>query len=255
MEMYVFFHKFTLQEIQDHWPSLLYNPEISTQASARMVEQHPGSMIKDEDATNNAPYVHSDVQIYDQHAYTQKIPELSEVNNVSLRGITDFQDSMQFQQLASSNQYGNEVAESKELLITAQVGDEHVHFPANNSGGAIWNGVGETDTLNLADDKTIKTANRDPLALQADGGICMPGLDRAAIPEDDYMDFPFFSNSDEFDLLNAEIFLNSSHEMNQEDLDDRYGGVAHSQESGIKQVCNFFHQMLVGRESHNMCQV
>ncbi|KAF7075351.1 hypothetical protein CFC21_080128 [Triticum aestivum] len=180
--------------------------------------QHPGSMIKDEDAANNAPYVYSDVQMYD--AYTQKVPEPSEVNNVSLRGITDFQDSLQFQQLASSNQCGNEVAESKEMLITDQVGVEHVHFPANNSGEAIWNGVDETNTLTLADGKKIKTANRDPLALQADGGICMPGLDDAAMPEGDYMDFPFFSNSDEFDLLNGENFLNSPHDTNQEDLDD-----------------------------------
>ncbi|KAI5006642.1 hypothetical protein ZWY2020_033885 [Hordeum vulgare] len=164
--------------------------------------QHPGSMIKNEDATNNAPYVYSDIQMYD--AYAQKVSEPSEVNNVSLRGITDFQDSMQFQQLASSNQCGNEVAESKEMLITDQVRVEHVHFPPNNSGEAIWNGVDETDTLTLADGKKIKTANIDPLALQADGGICMPGLDDASMPEGDYMDFPFFSNSDEFDLLNGE---------------------------------------------------
>uniref|UniRef100_A0A8I6XTV4 Uncharacterized protein n=1 Tax=Hordeum vulgare subsp. vulgare TaxID=112509 RepID=A0A8I6XTV4_HORVV len=180
--------------------------------------QHPVSMIKDEDATHNAPYVYSDVQMYD--TYTQKVPEPSEVNNVSLRGITEFQDSMQFNQLASNKQCGNEVAESKEMLITDQVGAEHVHFPANNNGEAIWNGVDETDTLTLADGNKVKTANRDPLALQADGGICMPGLDDAAMPEGDYMDFPFFSNSDEFDLLNGENFLNSRHDTNQEDLDD-----------------------------------
>ncbi|KAE8773415.1 Microspherule protein 1 [Hordeum vulgare] len=180
--------------------------------------EHPVSMIKDEDATHNAPYVYSDVQMYD--TYTQKVPEPSEVNNVSLRGITEFQDSMQFNQLASNKQCGNEVAESKEMLITDQVGAEHVHFPANNSGEAIWNGVDETDTLTLADGKKVKTANKDPLALQADGGICMPGLDDAAMPEGDYMDFPFLSNSDEFDLLNGENFLNSPHDTNQEDLDD-----------------------------------
>ena len=351
-----FSHKFTLQEIQDRWTSLLYDPDVSAQASARMVDyetelsisnpakahklfnskardvsfqkrkiesvknlyyamrkrvrnepcdttdlgflispcscmaiggecvcggappqehhvdqniepgmstmscygqaggsqeinghsfhaQHPGSMIKNEDATNNAPYGYSDVvQMYDQHAYTQKNPEINEGNNVSLRGITDFQDSMQFQQLASRNQCGNEVAESKAMMITDQGGIEHVHFPASNSRvpepgslhlvpqsegsqapcGAIWNAVEESDTLTLADDKKIKAANRDLLTLQEnlDDGICMPGLHDAAIEEGDFMDFPFFSNSEEFDLLNGENFLNSPHETNQEDLDD-----------------------------------
>uniref|UniRef100_A0ACD5X8U0 Uncharacterized protein n=1 Tax=Avena sativa TaxID=4498 RepID=A0ACD5X8U0_AVESA len=355
-----FSHKFTLQEIQDRWTSLLYNPEVSAQASARMVEyetelsisnpakahklfnskardvsfqkrkaesvknlyyamrkrirnepcdttdlgflispcscmaiggecvcggalrssqephvvqniepgmstmscygqagasysgaqqthheinghsfhaRHPGSMIKDEDATNNTPFGYSDVvQMYEQHA------EINEGNNVSLRGITDFQDSLQFQQLASSNQCGNEVAESKALMITDQGGVEHAHFAANNSGvpergslhlvhhsegsqapcGAIWNGVEEPGTLTLADDKKIKADNQDPLTSQAnlDDGICMPGLDHTAMPEGDYMDFPFFSNSDEFELLNGENFLNSPHEINQEELDD-----------------------------------
>ncbi|KAM0924585.1 hypothetical protein ACQ4PT_004570 [Festuca glaucescens] len=358
-----FSHKFTLQEIQDRWTSLLYNPEVSAQASARMVEyetelstsnpakahklfnskardvsfqkrkiesvknlyyamrkrvrnepcdttdlgflispcscmaiggdcvcggalgslqehvvqniepgmstvncygqaggsysgaqqthhemnghsfhaQHPESMIKDEDATNNTPFGFSDVvQMYD-HKRTNL--GINEGNSVSLRGITDFQDSMQFQQLASSNQCGNEVAESEALMITDQGGVEHVHFPVNNSGGvpepgslhlirhsdgpqvpcgAIWNGVEGPDTLTLADDKKIKTANQDPLTSQAnlDGGICMPGLDHAPMPEGDYMDFPYFSNSDEFELLNGENFLNSPQETNQEDLDD-----------------------------------
>ncbi|KQK12651.2 uncharacterized protein LOC100838325 [Brachypodium distachyon] len=354
-----FSHKFTLQELQDRWSSLLYNPEISAQASARMVEhetelsisnpakthklfnskardfsfkkrktesvknlyyisrkkphnepcdtnglgfliapcpciaagrdcvcgglpsrdqvhnietgigtscygqadgsyngaqhmhpeinghsfhtQHAESMIEDADTTNNAPYGYSDVvQIYDQHAYMQ--PEIGEGDHVSLRGITDFQDSMQFQQLASSNQCGNEVAEPKTLVITDQGRLENVHFPGNSNGvaehgalhlirqsegsqtpcGAIWNGVEETETLTLADDKKIKTVSRDPLTLQAnlDSGISMPCLDHAAMPDGDFMDFPFFSNSDEFDLLNGENFLNSPHETNQEDLDD-----------------------------------
>ncbi|CAM0876930.1 unnamed protein product [Alopecurus aequalis] len=347
-----FSHKFTLQEIQDRWTSLLYDPEVSVQASARMVEyetelsisnpakahklfnskardmsfqkrkiesvknlyyamrkrvhnepcdttdlgflispcscmaiggecvcggappqehhvvqpgmstmscygqpggsysgaqqthheinghsfhaQHPGIMIKCEDATNSAPYGYSDVvQIYDQHAYPPKNPEINEGNDASLRGITDFQDSMQFQQLGSNNRCGNEVAESKSLMITDQGGVVHVNFPANNSEmpgpgslhlmrqpegsqapcGAIWNGVEEQDTLTLADDNKSKADNLN-------GGICLPGLDHAGIPESDYIDFPFFSNSDEFDLMNGENFLNSPHETNQEDLDD-----------------------------------
>ncbi|XP_062214297.1 uncharacterized protein LOC133915234 [Phragmites australis] len=348
-----FSRKFTLQEIQDHWNSLLYDPEISTQASSRMAEyenelstydpakahklfnskakdfsfqkrkidsvknlyyamrkricndpcntadlgfliapcsciatgsecvcgdlaklsqghhvinniepglssvsryghvgasyngghvypemnghtfhaKHTESMVRDGDATNNVPYGYSDVdQIYEHHAYAAKNHGSSEGNNVSLKGITGFQDSMQFQQL-DSNQCGNGVAESKALVIPNQVRVEHSHFngsvqepislqvigqPEGSQapGGAIWSEVQERGTLTRVDDKKMKSENRDPLMFQAnlDGGICTT--------ESDFIDFPFFSNGEEFDILNGEIFLNSPSEANQEDLDD-----------------------------------
>ncbi|CAN6327005.1 unnamed protein product, partial [Urochloa humidicola] len=42
-----FSRKFTLQEIQDRWNSLLYDPEISTQASSQMVEYENELSISD----------------------------------------------------------------------------------------------------------------------------------------------------------------------------------------------------------------
>uniref|UniRef100_A0A0D9ZEJ3 FHA domain-containing protein n=1 Tax=Oryza glumipatula TaxID=40148 RepID=A0A0D9ZEJ3_9ORYZ len=202
------------------------------------------SMVKGGDIANSVPYGYSDVsQIYEQDAYTRKDPDTNEGNNVSLKGITDFQGSMQFQNLGSSNQCGSKVTESKTIVIADHCGVEHVHFPVNSSSrmqepgslqvigqpegsqtpvGSIWTEVDERGTFTLDDDKKIKTDNSDPLALQPnlDGGICAAGLDHAAITEGDFMDFPYFSNSEDLDLLNGENFLNIPHETNQEDLDD-----------------------------------
>ncbi|XP_006650742.1 uncharacterized protein LOC102715282 [Oryza brachyantha] len=205
------------------------------------------SIVKSGDIANSVPYGHSGVvQIYEQDAYTQNAPDTSEGNSVSLKGIigiTDFQGSMQLQKLDPSNQCGNGVTESKTLVIADRCGVEHVHFPVNSSSrmqesgplqvigqpegsqtpvGSIWTEVEERGTFTLDDDKKIKTANSDPLALQPnlDGGICEAGLDQEAIAEGDFMDFPFFSNSEDLDLLNGENFLNIPHETNQEDLDD-----------------------------------
>ncbi|TKW25523.1 hypothetical protein SEVIR_3G124801v4 [Setaria viridis] len=336
-----FSRKFTLEEIQDRWNSLLYDPEVSTQASSRMAEyenelstsdpakahklfnskakdfsfqkrkidsvknlyyamrkrvcndpcytadlgflvapcsciangsecvcgglpnniepglssvsrngqvgasyngghtypgmnghsfhtKHAESMVRDGDDTNNIAYGYSDVgQMYEHHAYTANNHGSGDRNNVSLKSITDFQDSMQFQQL-DSNQCGNGVVDSKALVIPN-------HFSGNVQepiplqvigqpegpeapGGAIWSGVQRRGTLTLADDKNVKLENRDPHPFEAnlDGGICTSGLEHEA----DFMDFPFFSNSEEFDILNGENFLNSPSEGNQEDLDD-----------------------------------
>ncbi|XP_062212712.1 uncharacterized protein LOC133913550 [Phragmites australis] len=201
--------------------------------------KHTESMVRDGDATNNVPYGYSDVgQIYEHHAYAAKNRGSNEGNNVILKDITDFQDSMQFQQL-DSNQCGNGVAESKTLVIPNQIGVEHDHFNGSvqepiplhvigqpegsqTPGGAIWSAVQERDRLALADDKKIKSQNRHPLTFQAnlDGRICTSDLEHAAIPEGDFIDFPFFGNSEEFDILNGENFLNSPSEANQEDLDD-----------------------------------
>ncbi|KAL6636744.1 hypothetical protein ACP70R_024316 [Stipagrostis hirtigluma subsp. patula] len=200
--------------------------------------KHTESIVRNGDATN-VPYGYSDVgQMYEHHAYAAKNHGNSEGNNVSLKGITDFQHSMQFDQL-ESNQCGNGAAESKMLVIPNQVGAEHRHFNGSVQetiplqvigrsdgsqapGGAMWSGVQERDTLTPADDKKIKLENRDPLTFQAslDGGICTSGLDNSELPESDFMDFPFFGNSEEFDILNGENFLNSPSEANQEDLDD-----------------------------------
>ncbi|KAL5209931.1 hypothetical protein ABZP36_005554 [Zizania latifolia] len=219
------------------------------------------SMVKDGGIANSVPYGYPDVgQMYEQHAYTQKDPETSEGNNVSLKGITDFQGSMQFQKLGSNNQCGNEVTESKTPVIIDHSGVEleHAHFPGNNSAkmqgpvslqvigqtegsqtpvGAIWTEVEERGTYTLDDDREIKASNSDPLALQPnlDGGICTSGLDHTAIPEGDFMDFPYFSNSEDLDLLNGENFLNSPHETNQEGLDDpdHVNNLLHSDETNI----------------------
>uniref|UniRef100_A0A0D9W088 FHA domain-containing protein n=1 Tax=Leersia perrieri TaxID=77586 RepID=A0A0D9W088_9ORYZ len=340
-----FSRKFTLKEIQDRWSSLLYDPEISTQASARMVEyendlstpsnakahnklinlkQKDFSFQKRKiDSVKNQYYamrkrirnepcntvdlgflidpcsctmnggqcvcggllkhsqgqhvVHNTEpgvstmscygqqggsynggqtmyvgmnghsfhtgQIYDQDVYTRKDPDTSEGNNLSLKAITDFQGSLQFQKLGSNNQCVNEVTESKTLVITDHCEVEHVHFTGNSSArmqepgslevidqsegsqtpvGSIWTEVEERGTFTLDDDKKLKTANSEPLTLQPnlDGGICAAALEHAAITEGDFMDFPFFSNSEDLDLLNGENFLNIPHETNQEDLDD-----------------------------------
>ncbi|CAN6358908.1 unnamed protein product [Urochloa humidicola] len=333
-----FSRKFTLQEIQDRWNSLLYDPEISTQASSRMAEyenelsisdpakahklfnskakdfsfqkrkidsvknlyyamrkrvcndpcntadlgflvtpcsciangsecvcgglpnniepgmssvsryeqvgasyngghtypgmnghsfhtKHPDSMVGDRDDTSNIAYGFSDVgQIYEHHAYAANNHGNGEGNNVSLKSITDFQDSMQFQQLDSNqcgvdskalvipNHFSGGVQETIPLQVIGQPGGSEA------PGGGIWSGVQRRGTLNLADDKNIKSENRDPLTFEPnlDGGICTSGLEHGT----DFMDFPFFSNSEEFDILNGENFLNSPSEGNQEDLDD-----------------------------------
>ncbi|RLM98003.1 uncharacterized protein C2845_PM06G03900 [Panicum miliaceum] len=336
-----FSRKFTLQEIQDRWNSLLYDPEVSTQASSRMAEyenelstsdpakahklfnskakdfsfqkrkidsvknlyyamrkrvctdpcntadlgflvapcsciangnecvcgglpnsmepelssvsrygqvgasyngghtypgmnghsfhtKHAESMVRDGDDTNNIAYGYSDVgQMYEHHAYTANNHGNGEGNNVSLKSITDFQDSMQFQQL-DSNQCGNGVVDSKALVIPNHFsGSVQEPFPlqvmgqpegSEASAGAIWSGVQQRGTLTLPDDKNVKSENRDPLTFEAnlDGRICTSGLDHAS----DFMDFPFFNNSEDFDILNGENFLNSPSEGNQEDLDD-----------------------------------
>ncbi|KAG2625345.1 uncharacterized protein LOC120700455 [Panicum virgatum] len=333
-----FSRKFTLQEIHDRWNSLLYDPEVSTQASSRMAEyenelsmsdpakahklfnskakdfsfqkrkidsvknlyyamrkrvctdpcnttelvapcsciangnecvcgglpnniepelssvnrygqagasyygghtypgtnghsfhtKHAENMVRDGDDTNNTSYGYSDVgQMYEHHAYTANNHGNGEGNNVSLKSITDFQDSMQFQQL-DSTQCGNGVVDSKALVIPNHFsGNVQEPIPlqvigqpeaSEASAGAIWSGVPRRGTLNLRDDKNVKSENRDPLTFEAnlDGGICTSGLDHAS----DFMDFPFFSNSEEFDILNGENFLNSPSEGNQEDLDD-----------------------------------
>ncbi|CAN6336610.1 unnamed protein product [Urochloa humidicola] len=331
-----FSRKFTLQEIQDRWNSLLYDPEISTQASSRMAEyenelstsdpakahklfnskakdfsfqkrkidsvknlyyamrkrvrndpcntadlgflvapcsciangtecvcgglsnniepglssvnrygqvgasyngghtypgmnghsfhtKHAESMVGDRDETNNVAYGYSDVgQMYEHHAYTANNHGNGEGNNVSLKSITDFQDSMQFQQL-DSNQCG---VDSKALVIPNHfsgsvqepISLQVIGQPEGSEapGGGIWSGVQRRGTLTLADDKHIKSENRDPFEANLDGGICTSGLEHGT----DFMDFPFFSNSEEFDILNGENFLNSPSEGNQEDLDD-----------------------------------
>jgi hypothetical protein len=165
--------------------------------------------------------------MYEHHAYTANNHGNGEGNNVSLKSITDFQDSMQFQQL-DSNQCGNGVVDSKALVIPNHFsGSVQEPIPlqvmgqpegSEASAGAIWSGVQRRGTLTLPDDKNVKSENRDPLTFEAnlDGGICTSGLDHAS----DFMDFPFFSNSEDFDILNGENFLNSPSEGNQEDLDD-----------------------------------
>ncbi|OEL22791.1 hypothetical protein BAE44_0016190, partial [Dichanthelium oligosanthes] len=190
--------------------------------------KHAENMVRDGDDTNNIAYGYSHAgQLYEHHAYTANNHGNSEGNNVSLKSITDFQDSMQFQQL-DSNQCGNGAVDSKVLVIpnhfSGSMQDpiplQMIGQPEGSEapGGAIWSGVQQRDTLTLADDKNIKSENRDPLTFEAnlDGGICPSGLENTA----DFMDFPFFSNSDDFDILNGENFLNSPSEGNQEDLDD-----------------------------------
>uniref|UniRef100_A0A0A9DJL4 Microspherule protein N-terminal domain-containing protein n=1 Tax=Arundo donax TaxID=35708 RepID=A0A0A9DJL4_ARUDO len=192
--------------------------------------KHTESIVRDGDATNNVPYGYSDIdQIYEHHAYAAKNHGSSEGNDASLKGITDFQ-GMHFQQL-DSNQCDNRVAESKTLVIPNQLRVEHSHFSGSVQepiplqvigqsegsqarGGAIWREVHERDAHTLAGDKKVKSENRDRLTFQAnlDGGICTP--------ENDFIDFPFFSNGEEFDILNGENFLNSPSEANQEDFDD-----------------------------------
>ena len=78
----------------------------------------------------------------------------------------------------------------------------------------------------------VKSENRDPLTFEAnlDGG--MSGLDHAA----DFMDFAFFSNSEDFDILNSEFFLNSPSEGNQEDLDDPAFKVVHGVRSTLQNL-------------------
>ncbi|TVU44535.1 hypothetical protein EJB05_03980 [Eragrostis curvula] len=167
--------------------------------------KHPETMSRDGDPTNIVPYGYSDVgEMFEQHAYGAKNHGSTEGNNASLKGITDFHDSMQFQQL-DSNRCG--VAESKTLVIPNQVGVDHVHFSSNVQepmplhvtdqpegsqapGGAIWSGVQARGTLTFSDDKKIKSENRDSLTFE------------------------------EFDMLNGEDFLNSPNEANQEDLDE-----------------------------------
>ncbi|KXG39541.1 uncharacterized protein LOC8081094 isoform X1 [Sorghum bicolor] len=350
-----FSRKFTLQEIQDRWNSLLYDPEISTQAASRMAEyenelstsdpakahklfnskakdfsfqkrkidsvknlyyamrkrvrndpcnsgdlgflvapcscmatgsecvcgglpnniepelnsvsrygqvgssyngghaysemngqsfhtKHTESMARDGDGTNNVVYGYSDVgQLYEHHAYAANNHGNSEGNNVSLKSITDFQDSMQFQHL-DNNQCGNGVVDSKALVIPNHFsGSVQEPTPLQVIGqpegseapdGAIWSGVQQRDRLTLADDKNVKSENRDPLTFEAnlDGG--MSGLDHAA----DFMDFPFFSNSEDFDILNSENFLNSPSEGNQEDLDDPAFKVVHGVRSSMQNL-------------------
>jgi len=190
--------------------------------------KHAEGMVRDGDDTNNISYGYSDVgQMYEHHAYTANNHGNGEGNNVSLKSITDFQDSMQFQQLEST-QCGNGVVDSKALVIPNHFsGSVQEPIPlqvigqpegSEASAGAVWSGVQRRGTLNLRDDKNVKSENRDPLTFEAnlDGGICTSGLDHAS----DFMDFPFFSNSEEFDILNGENFLNSPSEGNQEDLDD-----------------------------------
>ncbi|WVZ60904.1 hypothetical protein U9M48_010863 [Paspalum notatum var. saurae] len=305
-----FSRKFTLQEIQDRWNSLLYDPEISTQASSRMAEYenelsasdpakahklfnskakdfsfqkrkiesvknlyyamrkrvcndpcntgdlgflvascsclstgsecvcgalpnninsvsrygqvgasfngghayhemngHSESMVRDGNGTNNIGYGYSGVgQLYEHHSYADNHGN-SEGNNVSLKNITDFQDSMRFQHLGSSQ------CDSKALVIpnhfTGSVQEpiplQAIDQPEGSEApdGAIWSGVQRRDTLTLADDKNVKSESRDPLAF-----------------ESEFMDFPYFGNTEDFDILNGENFLNSPSEGNQEDLDD-----------------------------------
>jgi hypothetical protein len=200
--------------------------------------KHVEGMASNGDPTNIVPYGFSDSgQIIEHHAYRAKNHGNSEGNNASHKGMSDFQDSMQFQHL-DSNQCGNGVAESKTLVIPNQVGVDHVHFNNNVqepmhlqvSGqlegsqppdGAIWSRIHARDTLTFSDDKKIKSENRDSHTFQAtiDGGICTSDLEHTEMPETDFIDFPFFNNTDDF-MLNGENFLNSPSEANQEDLDD-----------------------------------
>nr|CAB3460555.1 unnamed protein product [Digitaria exilis] len=190
--------------------------------------KHAESMVTDGDDTNNIVYGYSDVgQIYEHHAYTANNHGNGEENNVSLKSITGFQDSMQFQQL-DSNQCGNGGVGSKALVIPNHFsGSVQEPIPlqvigqpegSEAPGGAIWSGVQQRDTLTLSDGKNVNSENRDHLTFDAnlDGGICASGLQHA----EDFMDFPFFSNGEEFDILNGENFLNSPSDGNQEDLDD-----------------------------------
>ncbi|KAL6893885.1 hypothetical protein ACP4OV_007983 [Aristida adscensionis] len=223
-------------------------PELNGHFRSR----HTEGMIRNGDATNNVSYSYSDVgQIYEHHAYAAKTHGNSEGNSMSLKGITDFQDTMQFEQL-DSNHCGNGLAESKALVISNHVGVEHAHFNGNMQeslqviappegsqapGGAVWSGAQE-NALTHADDRKIKSVNRDSLTFQAtlDGGICTPGLDHSEIPESDFMDFQFFSNSEDFDILNGENFLNSPSEANQEDLDDPAVKVVPGVESTVQNL-------------------
>lgn len=198
--------------------------------------KHTESMVGNGDP-NLVSYGYSDVgQMFEHHAYGAKNHGNSEGNNASLKGMSDFQDSMQFQHL-DSNQCGNGVVESKTLVIPNEVRVEHIHFDNNVQehtalqvsgqpegsqapGGAIWSGVQARDTLTFSDVKKIKSEDRDTLTFQAslDGGMCTSDLEHTEMPETDFIDFPFFNNTDDF-MLNGENFLNSPSEANQEDLD------------------------------------
>jgi hypothetical protein len=197
--------------------------------------KHTEGIARNGDPTNIGPYGFLDAgQMSEHHAYGAKNHPSSEGNSVSLKVISDFQDSMQIHHL-DSNHCGNGVAESKTLVIPNQVGVDHVHFDNNVQepmdlqvtgqpegsqapDGAIWGGVHARDTLTFSDDKKIKSEN---ITFQTtlDGVICTSDLDHTEIPETDFIDFPFFNNTDEF-MLNGENFLNSPSEANQEDLDD-----------------------------------
>jgi len=187
--------------------------------------KHTESMTRDGDGTSNVVYGYSDVgQLYEHHAYTANNHGNREGNNLSLKSITNFQDSMQFQQL-DNNQCGNGVVDSKALVIPNHFsGSVQEPMPlqmigqpegSEAPGGAILS-LQRSDRLALADDKDVKSEDRDPLTFEAhlDGGIS--GLDHAT----EFMDFPYFTNSEDLDILNSENLLNSPSEGIQEDLDD-----------------------------------
>ncbi|GJM96944.1 hypothetical protein PR202_ga13828 [Eleusine coracana subsp. coracana] len=137
--------------------------------------------------------------------------------NIVPYGYSDFQHHV------DSNECGNRVAQSKTLVIPNQVGGEHAHFdnnvqehmplqvtgqPESSQGpcGTIWSGVQARDTLTFSEDKKLKSEDRDPLTFRGSlaGGICTSDLEHSEMPETDFIDFPFFNNTDDF-MLNVPV--------------------------------------------------